>query len=295
MSLPRSAVLYALGDFIVPSAGELAKMLAEVPLVKPSNEEIHRAGFVNSYEQSLVFEVDGALFITMGTWERKLPMPAIRAEIEERCEKMEKATGIPVYGRKRREVRHQVIQEHLPHVLPTPGRVHAIIDPPSRRVYVEASSHNKAEGVISMVRKALGSFPVVPVTAGGTPAAMVMTNAVANNQVPDGLVAGHSITLEQRPSKVTAVNVTLEGEALRSLLSDGYQVTRAELYYGDRVEFTLDDDLVIRKLKFLEAAMSDSNLMDRAEKDGLHAANSFLAIKELRSISAILNDWFSVP
>ena len=54
-------------------------------------------------------------------------------------------------------------------------------------IYVDAASAKRAEEVLALLRKSLGSLPVVPLTFANEPA-LIMQNWIAQENTPERLV-----------------------------------------------------------------------------------------------------------
>ncbi len=80
----------------------------------------------------------------------------------------------------------------------------------------------------------------------------------------------------------------LRGDEIDKHLEAGKQVTKLALVLDDNLSFVLGDDLVIRKLKFLDGALDQ---LDDVEGDGMRAeldARFALQSAELRRLFLVL-------
>lgn len=289
--LPRSLVMFTLGSLVLPSRDALAEALAEAPLKKPGPLEISSRGFVPPSEEALVMEVSGAYLIASGSWERKIPQAAVRAAMQEKCEEQERNTGIKPMGRARKLIKDEILREILPKTLPTPGRTLAFLDGTTGMLYVDASSHNVAEGVVSEIRRALGSFPVLPLSATVSPQ-MIMTGWIAGDPLPDGWQLGGDMVLTgSGGEKVTIKNGELRGQAVIDHLESGMRVDRLELV-SERLRIVVDDGLEVKRIHFLDMALEPLENAD--EEADVFMSRAFIAISELRTLSAAISQWFQV-
>jgi recombination associated protein RdgC len=86
----------------------------------------------------------------------------------------------------------------------------------------------------------------------------------------------------------------LDAEEVKEHLRNGKQVFLLGLTFDDRISFVLGEDLVIRKLKFLDVVMDelgDSQQDAAAEMDASFA----LLTLELERLLGKLEEWFGLP
>lgn len=115
----------------------------------------------------------------------------------------------------------------------------------------------------SDVRGALGSFPAMLLNAEVAPRS-VLTAWIAGEPLPAGLSLGEECALKD-PAEGGAV-VRCQYQELRcdevdKHLEAGKVVTRLALVFESNLSFVLGDDLIARKLKFLDGALDQ---LDRA-------------------------------
>lgn len=237
--------------------------------------ELSSSGFVPFYggdtEQLTVTHVGhDAIFLTIGREEKILPSSAVAAALDKRLKEIEEREGRKLGSRTRKRIKEDLIHEMLPKALVKPGRVNALLLTDLGYLVVDTSSRRRAEEVASLIRAALGSFPAIPLNAEVSPRA-VLTGWIAGEPLPDALVLGESAILKDAMdggAKVTVVNQDLAGEEIGQHLAAGKQVSRLGLTLDDHLSFTLDEDLVVRKLKFLDGAVDK---LENTEREDLMA------------------------
>ena len=145
---------------------------------------------------------------------------------------------------------------------------------------VDTSSRKSAEAVVSEIRRALGSFPALPLNAEVAPRA-ILTGWIAGEPLPDGLSLGEECELKDADDQGAIVRCQrqdLQSDEITRHLESGKQVTKLALNMDDHVSFVLGEDLVIRKWKFLDGAVDQLESTDsddiRAELDARFALMS---------------------
>ena len=99
----------------------------------------------------------------------------------------------------------------------------------------------------------------------------VLTGWISGEPLPDGFSLGEECELKDTidgGAVVKCQNQELLSDEIRKHLESGKQVTRLALVLDDHVSFVLGEDLVLRKLKFLDGAVDQ---LENTERDSLHA------------------------
>jgi recombination associated protein RdgC len=209
---------------------------------------------------------------------------------------IEAKDGRKLGGRARKRLKEDLVHELLPKAFVKPVRLDGMLDLKHGVVAVDTSSRKAAEGFVTELRHALGSFPAIPLNAEAS-ARIVLTGWIAGEFLPKGLALGDECELKDPGDRGAVVRCTrqdLAGEEIAKHLESGKQVTRLALTLEDRLSFVLGDDLVVRKLKFLEGAVES---LEGSERDSLHAeldARFALMAGELSQLFALLEETFKL-
>lgn len=277
------------GLFPTPVADALDGMetaLAERPLKPVGPLELSSRGFVSPFghgADALVHRVEHTALVTIGGEDKLLPPSVVHAELQKRIEVIEEREGRSPGGRARKRLKEDVVQELLPKAFVQPMRCDAYFDFDRHFIAIDTGSRKSAESFVSEIRHAVGSFPALPLNAEVSPRAVLTQWLATDDRLPDGLTLGEECELRELSSdgaRVRCVNIDLRGDDVNTHLEAGMQCTRLALIYDGRLSFVFGEDLVVRKLRFLEGALDDLNkdLPDqRAEQD----ARFFLMGKEL--------------
>jgi recombination associated protein RdgC len=103
-----------------------------------------------------------------------------------------------------------------------------------------------------LLREGLGNLPVTLPDTQKSPV-VVMSQWVLNGGLPEGLSLGGDADLEDPQEEggiVRARGVYLESDEIRGHIESGKQVVRLALSWQDQVDFVLDKDLSIRRIRF---------------------------------------------
>lgn len=222
--------------------------------------ELMSRGFVPPMGQgseAMFHQVGNAIWITLGGEDRILPAAAVNRELQQRIAKIEEAEGRKLGGRARKRLKEDIVMELLPRALVKPYRLNAYLDLERGFIAVDTASRKAAEGLVSHLRLALGSFPALPLNAETSPRA-VLTGWIAGDLGGAGLWFGDEAELRDPVDGGGVARISrseLQTDEVRQHLEAGKQCTRLGLVLDDHVAFTFGEDLVVRKLKVLDGAV----------------------------------------
>jgi hypothetical protein len=91
----------------------------------------------------------------------------VNEQVAELVEAMEGAENRKVGRKERKEIQDKVVLELLPRAFSKASSTYAYIDTRKGWLVVDASGSNKAEDVVSLIRKAMESLPVVTLRRNG--------------------------------------------------------------------------------------------------------------------------------
>ena len=267
--------------------------LAETTLKPVGPLELSSRGFISPFgrdAEALSHRIGKALWLTVGGEDRLLPAAVVNDLLAKKLAEMEEKEGRKPGGRLRRQMKDELVQDLLPRAFVRPGRTDALLDLEHGVCAVDTSSRKNAETVVSEIRRALGSFPALPLNAEVSPRA-ILTGWIAGDPLPEGLTLGEECELKDANDQGAIVRCQrqeLQSDEIARHLESGKQVTRLALNMDDHVSFVLGEDLVIRKWKFLDGAIDQLEATDtddiRAELDARFALMS----GEFRRLFAIL-------
>lgn len=278
---------------------DLDKLLQECALKPIGPLEMSCRGFVTP------FGVHGSAFahtqrddtwVTVGGRDRILPAGVVNDLLQEKLLEIEKKEGRRPGARARKQIKNDLITELMPHAFVQSMRVDALIDRANGVIAINSSSRKQGEVVINEIRRALGSFPALPLNAEVAPRA-VLTGWVAGDVLPDGLSLGDECELRDPADHggvVRVKNMELSGEEITKHLEAGKQCTKLALVLDDRVSFVLGEDLIVRKIKLLDGALEGA---DQTERDDIAAeldARFVLMAGEFRRLFAMLQSAFKL-
>lgn len=278
---------------------DIALHLADCAMKPVGPLELSSRGFVPPHGQhndALVHALGDARWITVGGEDKLLPAAVVNDHLQKKLADIEAREGRKPGGRTRKRIKDELITELLPRAFVRPVRNDALIDTTLGVIAVDSSSRKVAEGVVSEVRRALGSFPALPVNAEVSQRA-ILTGWVAGDPLPDGLSLGEDCELRDPTDTGAVVRVQrmeLAGHEIAEHLAAGKQVTRLALVLDDHVSFTLGEDLVVRKFRLLDGALDSLESTEREDVAAEFDARFALMAGEFKRLFAVLEAAFKL-
>ena len=272
---------------------QLDALLPEAALKPVGPLELSSAGFVSPFgrgEEALSHRIGDAIWLTVGSENKILPGSVVNDLLAQKVAEIEDKEGRKLGGKARKRLKDDLLHELLPRAFVKSSRTDALLDLEHGFLAVDSSSRKSAEAVASEIRRALGSFPAIPPNAEVAPRS-ILTGWIAGEPLPDGLTLGEECELKDAMdggAVVKAQNQELQSDEIAKHLEAGKQVTKLALVLDDHVSFVLGEDLVVRKLKFLEGAVDQ---LESTERDDLRAeldARFALLSGEVRRLFLVL-------
>jgi len=262
--------------------------------------ELATQGFISPYgreEDALLHATGRWSLLTAAREDKLLPNTVVSEELRARLQKISEKEGRPVGSKERKRLKDEVMTDLLPRAFARLSKRNAYLDPEQGWLIIDTASRKAAEACVSSLRDALGTFPATPMAAEESPKAL-MTDWLTRGKLPGGLALGDECELRdsaEAGATVRCRNQDLETDEIREHLKSGKQVAQLGLVFDDRLSFTLDDELVVRKLRFLDLVQNELGDVDResaaAELDACFA----LMTLELERLFQRLEEWFGLP
>ena len=262
--------------FRFPTTLDFSQLDSLLPgmILKPVGAlDMSSRGFVPPFgrgDDVLAHRSGDALWLTVGGEDKILPGSVVNDLLAKKLAEIEEKEGRKPGGRTRKRLKEDLVHELLPRAFVKPSRTDALLDLEQGFIAVDTSSRKNAETVVSEIRNAMGSFPALPLNAEVAPRS-ILTGWIAGEPLPEGLALGEECELKDAMdggAVVKCQNQDLQGDEIAKHLEAGKQVTRLALTLDDHLSFVLGEDLVVRKLKFLDGAVDQ---LENSEQEDLRA------------------------
>jgi recombination associated protein RdgC len=191
--------------------------------------------------------------------------------LQEKILEAEDQQGRKLAKKERAAIKDELIFELVPRAFTFSNKTYAYIDPKGGWIVVDAASAKKAEDLLSLLRKCLGSLPAVPLNTVDKPVA-IMTDWLINNQPPADIVIEDECELrspEEEGGIIRCKRHDLSLPEIKNHLDTGKEVIKLAVSWADRLAFIIDENLAIKRLKFLDLIqeqVTDTETSSEAEQ-----------------------------
>ncbi len=282
----KNILIYQFDEPFTLTAHELESQLSAHPLRECGRDELETYGWLPAFSQGQNFieEANGAFFMRLGMEQKKVPRLAIKTAVEKRAREQE----IDISTRARyKEVEEIIIDELVAKAFPEQSSMMAYIDASKGWLVVDATSEKKASTLTAVLRKTLGSLPVTGF-APQVELPMVMTHWVRSGLPSEHFAFLDEVELkEQKEEGGTAryKGLSLESREIQQNLEsseDHWQVVRLGLIYDELVTFSLGEDFILKRLRYLDGFQEQLELSD--DQNAVAQSNAFLQVDTFRNL-----------
>ena len=230
-----------------------------------------------------VHAVGGNLLVSLCVEEKILPSTVIRDFAEQKIQEIEEQQSRKVGKKERKEITERVTDELLPRAFTRRRKTTAMLMPQSGWLIVDSASANKADELLEWLRKAVEALAVRPLSTQMSPQ-VVMTGWLTEGEAFGNFGIEDECELklpEEDGAVVRCLRQDLHTDEVRNHLASGKCVTKLALTWADRMSFVLTEDLVIRRLGYLDLLQDEAKSAGAVDDDEQFDANLAIMTGEL--------------
>jgi recombination associated protein RdgC len=204
--------------------------------------------------QQLVHTTSGFIMLCVKKEERVLPVAVVNELVQEKISDKEEKQARKLSKKERTEIKDELIFDLLPKAFTFSRKIYAYIDPKGGWLIVDAASAKNAEDLLSLLRKSLGSLPAAPLNTIDKPST-ILTQWLLNNKAPDDIAIEDECELrspEEAGGIIRCKRHDLALPEIKNHLDTGKEVIKLALTWADRISFIIDENLSIKRLRFLD-------------------------------------------
>ncbi len=223
---------------------------------------------INKSGQQLVHPSNGFMMICGKKEERVLPTAVINELVQEKIQEKEDQQARKLSKKERTEIKDEIIFESLPKAFTFSRKIYAYVDVKGGYLIVDSASSKSSEDLLSLLRKSLGSLPAIPLNTLDKPST-IMTQWLLTQQTPSDLTIEDECELrsEESGSIIRCKKHDLSLPEIKNHLDSGKEAIKLALNWSDRLAFILNENLDIKRLKFLDLIQDQVSDIDAPDAE----------------------------
>ena len=252
----RNAIIYQLTKKI--DFESIEKQLKECEFTPCGSADISHFGWSAPLvtSENLAYQADGKILLIAKREEKILPVEVVNRELNKRITALEEKEQRKLKKVERLSLKDDVIATLLPQAFSRIKTTALYIDTLRQLIFVDAASSKTAEDALALLRKSLGSLPVVPLEFNCAPCE-VMTRWVTDT-APDWIIFREEVEIREKADLgvIYCKQKAVEDDEIIELVQNGL-VSKLALEWENNLKFILIEDGMLKRLKF------DDNIIEK--------------------------------
>ncbi len=276
-------------EFLAPFEIEcdaLEKALSDHKFIPCGSSVPISTGWVSpfsTHDGPLIHQAQGAIMIAFQVQEKIVPASVVKELLDEKVEEIELRESRKVKKKEKDTLKEEIFQTLLPRAFTRNTVTYAYIDQLKGLFIVNAASSKKADLVTVNLRKALGSLKIrIPELL---PISMILTNWVKTNEYPQSLTIEDQCVLQDNEDSSGVIRCQKQNlltEDIQSLIDTGREVVQLGLSWQEQLSFILNDEFMIKSIKYLEYVQDKANDIVTETKEARFDADFTIMVETLR-------------
>ncbi len=260
----KNLYLFKLSEPFALTAPQLQQQLENIAFRPCAPHEEANIGWTSPMpgaSNELTYAINGFMMICAKKEERVLPSQVVNEMLQEKIQEIELREARKLAKKERTALKDELIFDLLPKAFTFSRKYYAYIDTQNGWIVVDCSSAKVAEDLLSLLRKCLGSLPAVPINTVNKPT-QVMTDWLNQQTLPDDIQLEDECELrsvEENAASVRCKRHELIVPEIKNHLDSGKVVIKLALNWADRLSFVLDEQLAVKRLRYLELIQEQSD------------------------------------
>lgn len=274
----KNAMIYKVSERVL-GGGTLAdfnKKLLEQNFIECTQGQQSSFGFVDPVfgADAKAFYLKSGLILKAKRQEKIIQTSTVNDLVAKKVKEIEAAEGRFVSRKERQNLKEDIVHQLIPQAFDKNTYSMLYWDFERNLIIVNERAPSKAENLLGLLRYAMGSLPVRPVSIDTAPE-VLFTDWVINSKAPANFELADKCKLESPQSDGGVIQCKREDLTRDEIIAhtkSGKQVTQLGLVWDEKVEFTIDSQLRISSIKLTDVVIdSMDDLVDPLPEDKFQA------------------------
>ena len=292
----KNLALFQFTEKFTLSVESVEKHLNEHAFVPCSTSTPMSMGWVSplGIDSPMTHAASGFIMVAFKTQEKIVPAGVVNEILDEKIEDIELRESRKVKKKEKDTLKEEIYQTLLPRAFTKNSVINAYIDIQNGWLVVNAASAKKAELLTVNLRKALGSLKIrIPEVL---PVSVLLTQWLKSNEYPQALTIEDQCVLQDNKDAsgiIRCQRQNLFTDDILSLIESGREVIQLSLSWQDQLSFVINDEFMIKSVKFLEIVQDKANDIVSETKAERFDADFIIMAESLREFIEFLMQIFA--
>ncbi len=279
-------IVYKFKQDVSYDQAEFEKALEQNVSRIPSQKEFSTMGWTKAlgkHGSTLAHFSENRILICSKAIVKDISPKVVNELLAEKVDDVERIEQRPVKKKEKDELKEAILFQMMETAYTKSALLYAFIDIEKGLIVVNSPTFNKAEELLALLRKSLGTLPVVPLFA-DVDLDVYLTSWLADYKTPEGFTIGGDAHLEEADDKEAQTKFKgqeLSSDEVKAHLVTGSRVTKLQLRYQDRLTFDLDNSGQIKRLNYGGGLKEENADISNEEMSKKLDADFILATSEI--------------
>lgn len=285
--------VFRLKSSIKPIETELAGSLSAFQFKPCCSQDQQKTGWVAPLSEkgdSLVHISNDQILLCIRKEEKILPAAVIKETLNARITELELEQQRVLKKSEKETLKEEIIHSLLPRAFSKTSKTWLWIDNANKLIYVDSARAKKAEDCLALLRKSLGSLPVVPLTL-ATPIELSLTEWVRQGVAPSGFTLLDEAELKsglEDGGIIRCKRQLLVCDEIAHHIESGKRVTQLALDWREQIQFIINDEGGLKRMTFSDKLREQNTDISREDAALRFDADFVLISGEVAQLTAQL-------